>query len=376
MTTITFEDSPRLRAKQFLLPHRYLDELRRAWDDKKLVLMLGAGLSQPYGLPGWDALILDLLVDSGPEIILPKSDPRALLGWIVDYLNMSPTVLGRVAQVTVMERLREQRQPASEQAFASALREVLYRRFHSAPALQTSLYWTAKLIAISEANGRRIPFVITFNFDDLLEQQLHGLRIKARPNHAQGMKRTSALMVCHPHGYLPQQGPVPRSDLIFTEAQYHEIYRAKNSWASKTILDALRDQTCLMIGLSGTDPNLRRLLDAIPRRSKRPRHFLVRKMPSMSVEEIRKAIGQIQKAKSTRRSTDGRNSTRLSRKYGSRVLIDPKSPFAFAEVLRVAMGYERRSLLDVGVVPLWIRDFEDLPRLIGPIARQTLADAP
>jgi len=101
-TTITFQDSPRLRAKHFSLSHRYLDELRRAWDDKQLVLMLGAGLSQPYGLPGWDALILDLLLDSGPEIVSHKSDPRALLGWIVDYLKMSPTVLGRVAQVTMM----------------------------------------------------------------------------------------------------------------------------------------------------------------------------------------------------------------------------------------------------------------------------------
>ena len=79
----------------------------------------------------------------------------------------------------------------------------------------------------------------------------------------------------HVHGYLPsnflEESKEP--NLIFTEEDYHRVYRDSYSWSNLAQLSALRENTCLFIGCSLTDPNLRRLLDVAARNGENPRHY-------------------------------------------------------------------------------------------------------
>jgi SIR2-like protein len=360
---ITSLDSSLFSHAQWGLPHEYLDILRKAWRDRRLVLIFGAGVSQPYGLPNWDALVLDILLASGPGIAIDKTDPRAVASWVVDRLQMSPDVLARVARATLMPQLSKTRKLSTDTAFATFVRDILYRKYRIPDAeTQTSMWQAISIIARSEMEGRRIPFLITFNFDNILEMRLQVVRIASTPVYGPTRPNTSAVPIFHPHGFLPYKDRVPTMDLVFTEAQYHRLALSTFHWASVKLFEALSEHTCLMIGLSLADPNLRRMLDAIPRKPKTPSHFLVRKMPALTLQEVRDAIADIQ-LNSIRAADDSLQ----VRKANSRLVISSNNPHNFGEVLRLMMKYESQSLLDLGVAPLWIQSFEDLPSLLVPI---------
>ena len=85
-------------------------ELRNAWDTRRLVLVLGAGVSVPCGLPSWRKLILDLLYSHSATARRWRGlDPearRALLVWLCDHLDQDPLVLARLAKRSISSRRR------------------------------------------------------------------------------------------------------------------------------------------------------------------------------------------------------------------------------------------------------------------------------
>jgi hypothetical protein len=362
--SIALLDSARYRYGHSYLPHEYLDVLRRAWQERRLVLMLGAGISQPYGLPNWDALVLDILSHAGRQVRIDKADSRKVTSWVVKRLDLSLPVLARIAHVSVMKQLREEGKPATQGAFATYLRDLLYRTFRiPQPEHRTSMFQVVTMIDRSEREGRRIPFVLTFNFDNVLEMRLRAQRVATHPIFNLKRPVAGALPIYHLHGFLPYRGRVPRMELVFSEEQYHHVAQSSLHWASVKLFEALTEHTCLMIGLSLSDPNIRRLLDAVPRSSKAPQHFLVRQMPTITLKEARDAIAEIKKRDAGRVSDSDPGP-----KSGSQLLISSRDPRNFGEVLGQMMRYENQSLRDMGVVPLWIRSFNDLPGLLGPIA--------
>ncbi len=78
------------------------------------------------------------------------------------------------------------------------------------------------------------------------------------------------LPIYHVHGYLPQHSTDfdNNSDnlIVFSERAYHTIYADPFSWSNIIQLYTLKENTCLFIGLSITDPNMRRLLDISTRK--------------------------------------------------------------------------------------------------------------
>lgn len=84
--------------------------------------------------------------------------------------------------------------------------------------------------------------------------------------------------IYHVHGYLPQNMEIPDSDIVFAEDAYHTQFIDPYSWSNLIQLYKYMNNTCLLIGLSITDPNLRRLLDISRRKNNlnKPRHFIIK----------------------------------------------------------------------------------------------------
>ena len=59
----------------------------------------------------------------------------------------------------------------------------------------------------------------------------------------------------------------PDNKAVFAEDAYHDKFIDSFSWSNLTQLNHLNQNPCLLVGLSITDPNLRRLLDVSMRKN-------------------------------------------------------------------------------------------------------------
>ncbi len=193
---------------------------------RKLGLFVGAGISKGCGMPDWDELVSDL----------------AYTVWgIKDAKNIFNGNLLHISR---------------------ALRETLGNRFEE--EVEKRLYqnqpdYSNTLLSIAEAGIHRI---CSFNFDNLLEGALSQLKIPCEvvlPGDAFD-RHLNKTIVFHPHGYLDYSSE--STSIVFSEHDYHSLYSDPYCWSNLIQMNMLMSFSILFIGMSLTDPNLRRLLDS------------------------------------------------------------------------------------------------------------------
>lgn len=196
-------------AKLFQERESALNSLRRAMNERRLCLFLGAGIFLAAGLPSWAELVTQLaetaiwqdLSDVGSDEILGSSS----------FLTSSLPILARFVKDTL---------PNDE--FARRLREILYPK--------TKLVRTSPLIEsiVNLIAGTRklwVREIVTYNYDDVLEQALARRRI---PFHVQSSEENTA-------GHLPELGNSDKVliSIVLSEDDYHRMVEDAGAWAIK-----------------------------------------------------------------------------------------------------------------------------------------------
>jgi hypothetical protein len=341
--------------------------LRYAWRNRQLVLFLGAGVSIPYGLPSWTSLVLELLFEQAQGTRrLGSMWPhyrRAVASWMTDYFDYDPLVLARMVERDL--RLRSSRTPrgANQSAdgvdlFLERLRTHMYASYRE-PAGKTTLTAIGELI--SKNNSRSgVDSVVTFNFDDLLEAELRRRKVAVQTVTSKDRQRAGGLRLIHPHGYVPRDGPISRQDIVFTEPDYHRLTESVFHWGLSEIVDRLRKNTVLFIGLSMSDPSLRRLLDA-SRNSDIPPHWQIQKRHAVQDQGALQAMAEVE---------------RRARGYATLLgsgFDEQKKPSQLEEAIHAALRqadtYDREVFESMGVKTIWVDQFDDVPGIISAIAR-------
>jgi hypothetical protein len=147
-------------------------------------------------------------------------------------------------------------------------------------------------LAAAPRKSPNLDSIITYNFDDVLETCLARLGVEIPYqviNNTKIRAKTGTLPIYHVHGFLPRRGRIsPNNKLILSEDAYHSQYSNIYDWSNLVQINKFRENTCLFIGLSFSDPNLRRLLDIAHnlRGDDSIQHYLVRKR--YSEEQISK----------------------------------------------------------------------------------------
>ncbi len=337
--------------------------LRRAWKARRLVLFLGAGVSFDFGIPSWNDLVLGLLFrQAGSAARLKRYLPhyrRALTDWLVRTFDYDPVVLARVIRNDIRRRSRRAggAQEAAQQRFLDMVRRQLYAHTRR-PRGRTTLTTVADLVeATTDRQG--LAGVVTFNFDDLLETELarrSGLLVDPQPVWDARRVRDGVFPIVHPHGYLPRSGQ-GSPELVFTEEDYHALTRTVFHWALTEIVAYLRHQTVLFVGLSMSDPNLRRLVDASYESGDIPCHWQVQRSHSLPDHRIDRAVHEIQ-----------RRAEQLGRELDESFVKQPlEVADAIRTTLRQADTYDRELFESMGVKTIWIADYADLPPLLDSI---------
>ncbi len=150
---------------------------------------------------------------------------RAVASWMAEYFEYDPLVLARMVERTLGSNSRSGLPPplsaTDQNLFLSRLRAHLYAN-HRVPAGRTTLNAIGDLIAGSDAK-HGVASVVTFNFDDLLERELEGRRVKVQPVIDAKRVRAPGIPIVHAHGFIPRTGPISRKDVVFAEPDYQWI---------------------------------------------------------------------------------------------------------------------------------------------------------
>lgn len=240
----------------------------------RLTLICGAGVSVDAGIPSWDALLLNLLkrmisrISQGGSSSFKNADPNEFQ----KRYGSSSLILGRYLKLNLGDD------------FLPELRDVLY----AANPQSCEIIDAIVELARPQRNGEPLESIVTFNFDVLIEENLHNSNIRYKSIYTEDMRhRPTELPIYHVHGYLPRNGKIPKNaDVVFSEDTYHSQFIEPFSWSNLVQLNKLNQNTCLFLGISLTDPNLRRLLDVANRKnsSNSLNHYIIKKEPNLSNE--------------------------------------------------------------------------------------------
>lgn len=322
------------------------EELRKAYADRHLALGLGAGVSQSSNLPGWNELVCRV----GDRLGVTRKTVTSLLD-------------ARFDATVVASYLRSR--AGSHEKFVEAVRASLYRDFTFREAVgrgnhrrfaahiretNPTLHAVGTLCGIRVDDDRyapnpRVRAIMTLNIDALLEIYTRArfrTRVLRTVERASASASSSRIHSYHIHGFLIRDLPSGRpsrsveSDdrLVLTEQQYFDVVANASGFVNYTMLHLLREHRFLFVGLSMTDPNLRRAL-----------HL------SFS-ERVRELQAEGETEADSRRRAD-RHWAVVQRRGRE---IDA----ATAGVLHV-----------LGVTPIWIREWLEVPALLRALYETT-----
>lgn len=264
--------------------------LREAYKNEQLVLFLGAGVSMDAGIPLWGDLINRLLArmillsvkeeekkrndddgndgDDNENLVVPYSE---------EYIKEIREIAQRNKEQSPLMQMRYIRAALHPEQYHEAVHSELYS---NTVTIETKLLKAIAKLCRPRRQHKGLAGVVTYNFDDLLEQVLEKQDIDYHIIQNKDKKPVhDKLNIYHVHGYLSQEKNQEWSELIFSEEDYHRVYGDAYCWSNMAQVKAFQDNVCLFVGSSLSDPNVRRLLDEAMRHPDETRHFaiLVRK---------------------------------------------------------------------------------------------------
>jgi hypothetical protein len=264
---------------------RYIQTLRDRLRKGRLTLFCGAGVSVGAGIPTWEGLLVKLLESMMSSI----SEKTSLdVGWksakeFLSRNNASSLILGKYLKNYLGKE------------FAKNVRDSLYiDNPISCPLIESIID-----LARPQRDGRPLDSIVTFNFDALIEENLNQVSISNKAIFSEAINHDSnELPIYHVHGFLPRNGNVnEKTELVFSEDAYHSQFIDPFSWSNLIQLNKLTQNTCLFIGISLTDPNMRRLLDVAWRKNpnKSLGHYIIKKIPKStngvdSIDKVSKLL--------------------------------------------------------------------------------------
>ena len=237
--------------------------------DGELSLVCGAGVSAAAGAPTWPVLLNELLSNlirrKLPDGPTAAEDQKKLAELYQKLFSPSPLVVAQYLK----------------NGLGADFLETVRRTLYSESPNNSDLLDAIVDMCRPQRSRNSLNSIISFNFDDLIEACLEHSHIRCRAIYAEGQKAfRSELPVYHVHGYLPRSGSIDTTHaIVFSEDAYHSQFIDPFSWSNMVQLNHFGQYVCLFIGLSMSDPNLRRLLDVAMRKNpeRKANHYVFKK---------------------------------------------------------------------------------------------------
>jgi hypothetical protein len=212
---------------------------------------------------------------------------------------------------------------------------------------------------IAPGKSPNLNSIITYNFDDILEQSIKKMSIDLpfRSIYGNGQNvETGELPIYHVHGFLPEKEKLgPSNQITFGENIYHKQYVDTYSWNNIVQINKFRDNNCLFIGTSLTDPNTRRLLDISnqQRTSTKGYHFIFKL--KYKKEDVSKALELLLT----------QNQELLDEKSKAKLQFDN----TVETLIETIESFEENDLSSFGIKTIWVSSYSEIPDILKQIRK-------
>lgn len=237
---------------------RTMEHAKVSIAENNFSLFLGAGVSMSANLPCWWNLLAGM-INRCKQGIFKEAD----LDQLTKVCCNSSIVMGRFIRMMMESK-------SNEEEFYQCLHEALYNGVDS-----FSSPLITEICHLIQFKRQQAQSIITYNFDDVMERALKSCGIGNYSIFGQNQPQ-QLFPIYHVHGFVPFENKENIKSLpVLSEEEYHRVYANSYNWSNVEQIHALSRTTCIFIGLSMTDPNLRRLLDIANKDSEAdPRHFV------------------------------------------------------------------------------------------------------
>jgi len=234
-----------------------------------ITLFLGSGVSRSAGLPDWRGLLRNIcdsffahwfsdiknnrLTASNP----PNNLSIAFTGGIYEFDTEQSELINNFLNNDLLILTQQIKNCIRPIDWDYLLRKSLY--FDEIFLYKSNLL--SSLTDLVEILKNNLSLVINYNFDEAFEENLRERNIKfsliAKSNDLIDMNKLS---IFHPHGIIPFSDGKKSDKIIISEVDYQDLYTQPLSRENNIQLGSLFNSTCIFVGLSMSDPNLRNLL--------------------------------------------------------------------------------------------------------------------
>lgn len=322
-------------------------KIRELYKKGQFSLFLGAGVSSSAGMPDWTTLLNSLFVSYLTKEFDNGSDDTT------DNIQQLVTRLNHINEPSALMAARYLRKGLTRrteeiQDFIVTVTKNLYTLRNKNRNIDSDLIKSITSMCLPKRTGAKIKSVITYNFDDLLERQLNQKAIQHKCIYTDTESYDpDELPVYHVHGFLPENRDefdgLGKSTLVFSEEGYHKIYSDHYHWSNLVQLNNFRENNCLMIGLSMTDPNLRRLLDIASKSLEQSKHFAF--MQRITFEKF--CFDNSNEQKDKKQVVDNLDSAK--------------------EFLSRHHALNEGIMKELGVTIIWFEEFDEIPELLNKV---------
>lgn len=275
-----------------LLPEEVIAQIKHlgtAVRNREVAALVGAGISQRRGMPGWGELVRRLILAWKEYDLSPVAQRLSA----DNYVRLWRSTFS--GDLDLVSYLRRRASNAETPSFGELLYSALYTSPSGRDFAPEPDYVHRHLVALFRHHPNRIW---TTNYDDLLERAAYLNSQECKPLDPVRHRATGELLIAHLHGFVPPRPraeghPDPReASVILAEDDYHAIATDVAGWTNREFFRLFDDHRALILGMSLGDPNVRRVLMARAqslrsgshRQTAEPEHFAV--LPTVLEQDL------------------------------------------------------------------------------------------
>lgn len=309
-----------------------IENIRQQYRKGKISLFLGAGVSCSVGFPDWNTLLNSLYTNFVNRVVDNSTTSNSTKKYIIsNFTNINGGSALSAARY-LKEGLSRYK---TNSDFIDLIKESLYK----VKPTQSPLIIAIVNLCKSRRGNMPIKSIVTYNFDDYLEKSINdaGLNYALICND-EDESETQGLSIYHVHGFIPKDDVVDKKiSFIFSEEAYHKVYSEPYHWSNLVQLSMLREKSCLMIGLSMNDPNLRRLLEIASQNNKKNHYVFLKRLKTEDFSKTRSK---------TRINKDSVNN-----------------------IINAHHVVQENMMSSFGINIIWYEDYDEIPKLINEIGK-------